>query len=97
MIIHKKIKYIFIINNITHIGIEELNLSARSYNCLKRANIHYIVDLLEYSNDSLLEIKSLGKKSAEEVIEVLFQRFGLQLSKCDAYYFLYSYKKRFSI
>nr|YP_010337568.1 RNA polymerase alpha subunit [Dixoniella grisea]UNJ17153.1 RNA polymerase alpha subunit [Dixoniella grisea] len=77
-----------LIVNIHHIGIEDLNLSARSYNSLKRANIHYISDLLNYSNESLLEIKSLGKKSAEEVIEVLFERFGIQLSRCDSSFIL---------
>nr|YP_009370274.1 DNA-directed RNA polymerase subunit alpha [Bulboplastis apyrenoidosa]ARO90763.1 DNA-directed RNA polymerase subunit alpha [Bulboplastis apyrenoidosa] len=68
--------------NISNIGIEELNLSARSYNCLKRANIHYLSDLLEYSHESLLEIKNLGKKSVEEVIEVLNKRFGINLLMC---------------
>nr|YP_010338110.1 RNA polymerase alpha subunit [Erythrolobus coxiae]UNJ17695.1 RNA polymerase alpha subunit [Erythrolobus coxiae] len=49
--------------------IEELQLSVRAYNCLKRAKIHSVADLLHYSQEELLEIKNFGQKSAEEVIE----------------------------
>ena len=57
----------------SQIPIEELNLSVRAYNCLKRAQINTVADLLEYSQDDLLEIKNFGQKSAEEVIEVIGQ------------------------
>ena len=61
--------------------IEELQLSVRAYNCLKRAQIHSISDLLDYSQEELLEIKNFGQKSAEEVIEALQKRLGISLPK----------------
>ncbi len=61
------------------ISIEELELSVRAYNCLKRANIHSLGELLKLSYDDLMNIKNFGKKSADEVIERLRQ-FGLGLS-----------------
>jgi len=63
------------------VEIEELKLSVRAYNCLKRAEIHYISDLLDYSQEELLEIKNFGQKSAEEVIEALKNRLGINLPK----------------
>nr|YP_010330214.1 RNA polymerase alpha subunit [Porphyridium aerugineum]UNJ17930.1 RNA polymerase alpha subunit [Porphyridium aerugineum] len=54
---------------ISQVLIEELQLSVRAYNCLKRARIHSVADLLNYSQEELLEIKNFGQKSAEEVIE----------------------------
>lgn len=65
----------------SQIPIEELNLSVRAYNCLKRAQINTVADLLEYSQDDLLEIKNFGQKSAEEVIEALQQRLGITLAE----------------
>ncbi len=59
--------------------IEELQLSVRAYNCLKRAQINSISDLLDYSQEDLLEIKNFGAKSAEEVIEALEVRLGITL------------------
>jgi len=61
------------------IHIEELQLSVRAYNCLKRAQINTVADLLKYSQDDLLEIKNFGQKSAEEVMEALRQHLGLTL------------------
>jgi DNA-directed RNA polymerase subunit alpha len=61
--------------------IEELELSVRAYNCLKRANVHTISDLLQYSSDDLLEFKNFGQKSADEVCENLKARFDLDLRK----------------
>jgi DNA-directed RNA polymerase subunit alpha len=61
--------------------IEELQLSVRAYNCLKRAQINSISDLLDYSQEELLEIKNFGQKSAEEVIEALQKRLGISLAK----------------
>lgn len=66
---------------INQILIEELKLSVRAYNCLKRAQIHSISDLLDYSQEELLEIKNFGQKSAEEVIEALRDRLGINLPK----------------
>jgi len=61
--------------------IEELELSVRAYNCLKRANVHTLSDLLQYSADDLLEFKNFGQKSADEVCENLKTRFDLDLRK----------------
>nr|YP_009393984.1 RNA polymerase a-subunit [Polysiphonia sertularioides]ARW62546.1 RNA polymerase a-subunit [Polysiphonia sertularioides] len=66
---------------IHQILIEELQLSVRAYNCLKRAQIHSIEDLLNYSQEELLEIKNFGQKSAEEVIEALSNKLDIQLEK----------------
>jgi DNA-directed RNA polymerase subunit alpha len=63
----------------SQIPIEELQLSVRAYNCLKRAQINSVADLLEYSQEDLLEIKNFGQKSAEEVIEALQKRLGITL------------------
>lgn len=61
--------------------IEELELSVRAYNCLKRANVHTLSDLLQYSADDLLEFKNFGQKSADEVCDSLKARFNLDLRK----------------
>lgn len=66
---------------ITQVLIEELQLSVRAYNCLKRAQIHSIADLLDYSQEELLEIKNFGQKSAKEVINALQDRLGIDLPK----------------
>ncbi|XTZ11769.1 MAG: DNA-directed RNA polymerase subunit alpha C-terminal domain-containing protein, partial [cyanobacterium endosymbiont of Rhopalodia inflata] len=63
----------------SQIPIEELQLSVRAYNCLKRAQINTVADLLDYSQEDLLEIKNFGQKSAEEVIEALQKRLGITL------------------
>lgn len=60
------------------IGIEELDLSVRAYNCLKRASINSLEELLLKSEHDLLNIKNFGKKSSDEVIERL-TAFGLKL------------------
>jgi len=61
------------------IFIEELELSVRAYNCLKRANVHTLSDLLQYSAEDLLEFKNFGQKSADEVCENLKKRFNMDL------------------
>lgn len=55
------------------ISIEDLELSIRAYNCLKRANIFHLADLLKKSERELMEIKNFGKKSAEEVIDKVYE------------------------
>ena len=60
--------------------IEELELSVRAYNCLKRANIHTLGDLLNYGKDDLLKFKNFGRKSADEVCESLLKRFNVTLT-----------------
>ena len=61
------------------ISIDELELSVRAYNCLKRASINSMAELLKKSEHDLLNIKNFGKKSSDEVIERL-QHFGLSLA-----------------
>jgi DNA-directed RNA polymerase subunit alpha len=61
-----------------NITIEDLELSVRAFNCLKRANINNIQELLAKSENDLLNIKNFGKKSADEVVERL-RAFGLDL------------------
>ncbi|WP_208346170.1 DNA-directed RNA polymerase subunit alpha [Aetokthonos hydrillicola] len=61
------------------IPIEELQLSVRAYNCLKRAQVNTVADLLDYTQEDLLEIKNFGQKSAEEVVEALQRRLGITL------------------
>jgi DNA-directed RNA polymerase subunit alpha len=68
-------------SKINQILIEELQLSVRAYNCLKRAQIHSVADLLDFSQEDLLEIKNFGQKSAEEVIDALKKRLGINLPK----------------
>ena len=51
--------------------IEEMDLSVRSYNCLKRANIHTVEDLTKKSEDDMLKVRNLGRKSLDEVINKL--------------------------
>jgi len=63
------------------IFIEELELSVRAYNCLKRANIHTLSDLLQYSADDLLEFKNFGQKSADEVCERVKVKFDKDLHR----------------
>jgi len=60
------------------LSIEELELSVRAYNCLKRANIFSLTDLLKKTERELMEIKNFGRKSAEEVIERV-KAMGYQL------------------
>jgi len=47
--------------------IEELDLSVRSYNCLKRAGINTVEELTNKSEDDMMKVRNLGKKSLEEV------------------------------
>ena len=51
--------------------IEELDLSVRSFNCLKRAGINTVEDLINRSQDDMMKVRNLGRKSLEEVIDKL--------------------------
>ncbi|MEG1257373.1 DNA-directed RNA polymerase subunit alpha C-terminal domain-containing protein, partial [Clostridium sp.] len=51
--------------------IEELDLSVRSFNCLKRAGINTVQELTEKSMDDMMKVRNLGKKSLEEVEQKL--------------------------
>ena len=59
-------------------NIEDMDLSVRSYNCLKRANIHTVEDLTKKTEDDMLKVRNLGRKSFDEVINKLTS-YGLKL------------------
>ena len=60
-------------------SIEELELSVRSFNCLKRAGINTVDDLINKSPEEMMRVRNLGKKSLEEVI-VKLESYGLQFA-----------------
>lgn len=59
--------------------IEELELSIRSYNCLKRANLHTVGDLGKLTEEDFLKVRNLGRKSIDEVIAKL-SAYGVEIS-----------------
>ena len=58
--------------------IEEMDLSVRSYNCLKRAGINTVEDLINKTEDEMMKVRNLGRKSLDEVLGKL-QEVGLSL------------------
>lgn len=62
--------------------IEELDLSVRSYNCLKRAGINTVEELTEKTEDDMMKVRNLGKKSLEEVIQKL-EELGFSLKPSE--------------
>ena len=62
--------------------IEELDMSVRSFNCLKRAGINTVEDLTNKTEEDMIKVRNLGKKSLEEVIQKLHS-LGLDLKKED--------------
>lgn len=62
--------------------IEELDLSVRSYNCLKRAGINTVQELTERTMEDMMKVRNLGKKSLEEVEQKL-QALGLSLKQSE--------------
>ena len=62
--------------------IEELDLSVRSFNCLKRAGINTVEDLISKSEDDMMKVRNLGRKSLEEVVWKLAS-LGFSLRKDD--------------
>ena len=62
--------------------IEELDLSVRSFNCLKRAGINTVGDLVNKSEDDMMKVRNLGRKSLEEVMAKL-DSLGFSLTKED--------------
>ena len=67
---------------VLEITIEELDLSVRSFNCLKRAGINTVEDLISRSEEDMMKVRNLGRKSLEEVIGKL-EALGLALKKDD--------------
>lgn len=66
------------LNNNLFKSVEELELSVRSYNCLKNANIKTIADLVQKTEYEMLKTKNFGRKSLDEIKEILY-RMGLRL------------------
>ena len=62
--------------------IEDLEFSVRSYNCLKRAGIHTVADILNRTEHDMMKVRNLGKKSLEEVIQKL-EELGLGLKPSE--------------
>ena len=58
-------------NKIENMPIEELDLSVRSYNCLKRAAIMTVSELTQKTEEEMMKVKNLGKKSLKEIKEKL--------------------------
>ena len=67
------------IDKVLEMTIEELDLSVRSFNCLKRANINTVEDLISKTEDEMMKVRNLGRKSLEEVINKLAM-MGLSLA-----------------
>ena len=84
----KEIKYVPVENTsgktekTLDMNIEDLDLSVRSYNCLKRASVNTVGDLVEKTEDEMMKVRNLGRKSLEEVIQKL-ESLGLSLKKED--------------
>ena len=66
-------------NTVLDMTIEELDLSVRSFNCLKRANINTVADLISKTEAEMMKVRNLGRKSLEEVIGKL-EAMGLSLA-----------------
>ena len=70
-------------DKILEMTIEELDLSVRSFNCLKRANIHTVEDLISKTDEDMMKVRNLGRKSLEEVQNKL-SMMGLSLASDDS-------------
>lgn len=69
-------------DKVLEMSIEELDLSVRSFNCLKRAGIHTVEELTNRTEEDMIKVRNLGRKSLEEVISKL-QLLGLHLKVDD--------------
>lgn len=67
-------------STVLEMTIEELDLSVRSFNCLKRAGINSVEDLISKTEDDMMKVRNLGRKSLEEVLNKL-NAMGLSLTK----------------
>ena len=67
---------------VLEMNIDELELSVRSYNCLKRAGINTVEELCNRTSDDMMKVRNLGRKSLEEVLGKL-KELGLQLNPSD--------------
>lgn len=69
-------------DKILEMTIEELDLSVRSYNCLKRAGINSVQELIQKTEEDMIKVRNLGRKSLEEVEHKLIE-LGLSFKKSD--------------
>ena len=69
-------------DKVLEMTIEELDLSVRSFNCLKRANINTVEDLISKTQEEMMKVRNLGRKSLEEV-EHKLEMMGLSLARDD--------------
>ena len=69
-------------DKVLEMTIEELDLSVRSFNCLKRANINTVEDLVGKTEEEMIKVRNLGRKSLEEVVHKLAM-MGLSLASDD--------------
>lgn len=67
---------------VLEMSIDELELSVRSFNCLKRAGINTVEELTSKTSDDMMKVRNLGRKSLEEVLEKL-KELGLSLRSSD--------------
>ena len=67
---------------VLEMNIDELELSVRSYNCLKRAGINTVAELINRTPDDMMKVRNLGRKSLEEVLAKL-NELGLELRKSE--------------
>ena len=69
-------------DKILDMTIEELDMSVRSYNCLKRAGINTVQELTQRTEEDMMKVRNLGRKSLEEVMEKLSE-LNLSLRKAE--------------
>ena len=67
--------------------VEDLNISIRAYNCLKRANINTVGDLIQKTVEELMKVRNLGRKSLKEILQEL-NALGLSLKNSEGFNFL---------
>ncbi len=67
---------------VLEMNIDELELSVRSYNCLKRAGINTVAELVNKTSDDMMKVRNLGRKSLEEVLAKL-KELGLELKASE--------------
>ena len=70
-------------NKVLQMTIDELDLSVRSFNCLKRANINTVEDLINKTGEDMMKVRNMGKKSLDEVQKKL-EMMGLSLASDDS-------------
>lgn len=70
-------------SKVLDMSVEEMELSVRSYNCLKRAGIDNVQDLIQKTREDMLKVRNLGLKSIEEISEKL-EGYGLDFKDSDA-------------